>query len=141
MHCTTYFNREYKLNVLYPYLVTNFFNLVQYLFSEYFKLSGQDLTAQYLDFEIRLENAEKARARYLELLEKAENVESALLVEKELERLNGTIDMLIGQMNRMNHLTTYATITVRISERVKPGPLGYLGMGLYHAFKWLFVRN
>lgn len=104
-------------------------------------VSGQDVTAQYLDFQIRLENAEKARTRYLELLEKAENVEAALLVEKELERLNGTIDMLKGQMNRMNHLTTYATITVRISERVKPGPLGYVGMGLYHAVKWLFVRN
>jgi hypothetical protein len=63
-------------------------------------LSGQDVTEEYLDFQIRLENAEKSRERYLELLAKAENVEAALKVEKELERLNGTIDLLKGKMNR-----------------------------------------
>lgn len=105
------------------------------------RLSGQDVTAEYLDYQIRLENAQKARNRYLELLEKAENVEAALKVEKELERLNGTIDMLKGRMNRVDHLSAFSTITVTIKEKTKPGVLGYLGLGVYHAFKWLFVRN
>lgn len=104
-------------------------------------LSGQDVTEQYLDYQIRLDNAEKARSRYLELLAKAENVAAALEVEKELERLNGTIDMLKGRMSRLNHLEEYSTITVQIKERKKPGVLGYLGLGVYQAFKWLFVRN
>lgn len=102
---------------------------------------GDDVTEQYFDSQIRLDNAKKARERYLELLAKAENVEAALLVEKELERLNGEIDRLQGQLKRMEHLTEYSTITVRIYEKVKPGPLGYLGMGLYYSVKWLFVRN
>ncbi len=104
-------------------------------------VTGKDVTNDYLDFKIRLENAEKARNRYLDLLEKAENVEAALLVEKELERLNGTIDMLKGRMNRINHLAEFSTITVYIKERKKPGILGYIGLGLYHSVKWLFVRN
>lgn len=102
---------------------------------------GEDVTDQYADFGIRLENAEKARLRYLELLEKAENVQSALLVEKELERLNETIELLKGQMNRIDHLAAYSTITVYITEKKKPGVLGYVGIGLYKAVKWLFVRN
>lgn len=102
---------------------------------------GEDVTDQYADFGIRLENAEKARIRYLELLEKAENVQSALLVEKELERLNETIELLKGQMNRIDHLAAYSTITVYITEKKKPGVLGYIGIGLYKAVKWLFVRN
>ena len=60
--------------------------------------SGRDVSDEYTDLGIRLENAQKARQRYLELLEKAANVEEALLVEKELERLNGTIDQLTGRM-------------------------------------------
>lgn len=105
------------------------------------RLSGKDVTNQYLDFQIRLENAEKARNRYLVLLEKAENVTAALMVEKELERLNGTIDLLKGQMNRIDHLAEFSTITVYIKEKKKPGILGYIGLGLYHSVKWLFVRN
>lgn len=104
-------------------------------------LSGQDVTEEYLDYQVRLENAEKARSRYLELLAKAENVSAALLVEKELERLNGTIEMMKGKMARLEHLEAFSTITVKIKERKKPGILGYIGIGLYKGVKWLFVRN
>ncbi|HMO38388.1 MAG TPA: DUF4349 domain-containing protein [Saprospiraceae bacterium] len=104
-------------------------------------LQGQDVTDEYLDYEIRLENATKARDRYLELLAKAENVEAALKVERELERLNETIDLLKGRMNRIEHLAAFSTITVNLQERKKPGVLGYLGLGLYHSVKWLLVRN
>lgn len=103
--------------------------------------TGQDVTEAYTDYQIRLDNAEKARARYLELLARAEDVEAALQVEKELERLNETIDQLKGQLNRIDHLAAFSTIYVTLKEKKKPGPLGYIGLGLYHAVKWLFVRN
>lgn len=102
---------------------------------------GEDVTAQYSDYAIRLENAEKSRLRYLELLSKAENVEAALKVERELERLNETIELMKGQMNRIDHLSSYSTITVYLKEKPKPGIIGYIGIGLYKAVKWLFVRN
>jgi len=105
------------------------------------KLYSQEVTDQFEDFNIRLENAHKARKRYLELLDVSTSVTEALLVEKELERLNETIDLLKGKINRMEHLTSYATITVRLSEEVKPGVLGYVGIGIYHSVKWLFVRG
>jgi hypothetical protein len=105
------------------------------------QISGEDVTSQYLDYGIRLENAEKSRMRYLELLAKAENVQAALLVEKELERLNETIEMLKGQMNQIDHLSQYSTITIYLKEKKKPGIIGYIGVGLYKAVKWLFVRN
>jgi hypothetical protein len=104
-------------------------------------VSGHDVTEDYLDFKIRLENAEKARQRYLELLEKAENVEAALKVEKELERLNESIDLLKGKMNRVDHLATFSTITIHLKEKKKPGIIGYVGIGIYRSVKWLFVRN
>jgi hypothetical protein len=104
-------------------------------------LTGKDVTEEFMDLQIRLDNAQKARERYLELLAKAENVEAALKVERELERLNETIDLLRGRINRIEHLDAFATIAARWSERKKPGPLGYVAIGLYQSVKWLFVRN
>ena len=104
-------------------------------------MKGQDVTEKYTDHQIRLDNAEKARQRYLELLAKAENVEAALKVEKELERLNRDIDVLKGKLNHIDHLSEFSTITIQIRERKKPGILGYVGLGFYHSIKWLFVRN
>ncbi len=104
-------------------------------------VSGTDFTASYQDYEIRLENATKSRNRYLELLEKAETVEEIIKVEKELERLNNTIDLMKGQMNRIDHLDAFSTITINYKIKKKPGILGYIGLGLYHSVKWLFVRN
>jgi len=104
-------------------------------------ISGEDVTDQFQDFQIRLDNAEKARTRYLELLQKAQNVEETLKVEKELERLNVEIDLLKGKINRLSHLTEYSTISVRLKEKVKPGILGYIFIGVYKSVRWLFVRN
>jgi hypothetical protein len=104
-------------------------------------ISGNDVTEQYYDLQIRLDNAYNARKRYTELFAKAETVESTLKIEKELERLNGEIDLLEGKIKRIDHLAEFSTITVHISEKVKPGLLGYIGIGLYETIKWLFVRN
>lgn len=104
-------------------------------------ITGQDVTEEYFDYKIRLENAEKARKRYLELLAKAENVEAAVQVEKELERLNEKIELLKGKLKRINHLSEFSTITINLKEKKKPGILGYIGLGLYHSIKWLFVRD
>lgn len=105
------------------------------------RLSGEDVTEQYFDMGIRLDNAEKSRQRYLELLAKAETVAETLLVERELERLTETIDLLKGRMNRIDQLDAYATIKVRVNQKVKLGPLGYVVKGAYSVVSWLFVRG
>lgn len=103
-------------------------------------VSGRDVTDEYYDTQIRLENAKKARQRYLELLQKAENVETTLKVEKELERLNGEIDSFEGQINRLAHLSAYSTLTIRLQKKEKLGILGYVFVGAYKGIAWLFVR-
>ncbi|AYB31064.1 DUF4349 domain-containing protein [Chryseolinea soli] len=104
-------------------------------------LSGQDVTDDYTDYTIRLDNAEKARQRYLQLLEKAENVEAAVKVEKELERLNSEIDLLKGKLARFDHLAAFSTVTIHLRKKHKIGLLGYPFVGLYKGIKWLFVRD
>jgi hypothetical protein len=108
---------------------------------KYKNIYAEDITEEYADLKIRLENAQKARTRYLELLAKAITVEETLKVEKELERLNTEIDLLEGKMNRMDHLEEYSTINVTLQQKVKLGPLGFTFKYLYKGVRYLFVWN
>jgi ATP-dependent Lon protease len=103
------------------------------------EIKGEDVTEQYYDLNTRLESNIKIKERYLELLKMANNVESALKVEKEIERINKEIDLLTGQLNRMKHLVRYSTISVYTGKQVRPGPVGYIFYGIYEGIKWLFV--
>ena len=104
-----------------------------------FAAALRDVARQYSDTSLRLQNAKSARERYLELLARAENVEAALKVERELERLNGEITILESTLGNLAHLVRYATINVTLTGRVKPGPLGWVFSGLHKAVEWLFV--
>ena len=107
-------------------------------------LYGDDITDQYYDLELRLANAQKARTRYLELLQVSTTVDETLRIERELERLNGTIDLITGKLKKLNHLEEYATLTVthtlKDAEK-KPGLVSYVGIGVYKSVRWLFVRK
>lgn len=102
---------------------------------------SQDVTEQYADLDIRLENAEKSRKRYLELLNKANEVADILAIERELERLNTNIERLKGQLNSYDTQVKYSSVSIYFDEKVKPGPLGYIFVGLYKGVKFLFVRG
>ncbi len=104
-------------------------------------MRGKDITDEYHDLEIRLDNAEKTRQRYLALLDKAETIEEILSIERELERLNNEIELLKGKLERLSHLVEYATITVRTDCQIRPGPVGYVFYQMYNGVKWLFVRD
>ncbi|MGH1365886.1 MAG: DUF4349 domain-containing protein [Calditrichia bacterium] len=104
-------------------------------------IRGVDITEQYQDLTVRLDTAEKTRQRYIELLAMAKGVSQALAIEKELERLNVTIERLKGKMNRLQHLDAYATVTIETQEKLKPGPLGYLAYGVVKVVGKLFVWN
>jgi hypothetical protein len=105
------------------------------------RITGDDVTEAYFDIGIRLDNAEKSRQRYLELLAKAQTVEETLLVERELERLTETIDLLKGKRNRLDQLEAYSVISIDLERKAKLGPLGYVVKGVYGVVKWLFVRG
>jgi len=100
---------------------------------------GEDVTEEYLDLRIRLDNLEKARLRYLDLLNKAQNVGETLAVEKELERITIDIERLKGRLSYLERVVRYSTIQVLFERPTNPGPVGWVFYILYHGVKWLFV--
>ncbi len=101
----------------------------------------EDVTDRYFDLETRISSLETTHARYLALLEKAYTVSDILPIEKELERITQELESLKGQQQRLSDQVAYSTIAVTLSPKIKPGPIGYLGVGVYKVVKWLFVRN
>jgi hypothetical protein len=101
--------------------------------------TGTDITDQYRDNVIRLENLKSVRNRYLALLEKANTISDILSIEKELERINSEIEILEGKIKYAELSVTYSNITVRFREKAKPGPVGWIFYGLYRGLIWLFV--
>ncbi|MEM6347815.1 MAG: DUF4349 domain-containing protein [Bacteroidota bacterium] len=104
-------------------------------------IRSQDVTEQYYDLDSRIKSLEKTRDRYLALLDQAEGVKDILAVERELERVTQELEALQGRYNLLADQVAYSTLTVYIQEKIKPGPIGYVGLGLYEVVKWLFVRN
>jgi hypothetical protein len=98
-----------------------------------------DVTFQHVDSEARLSNLRRERERYLDLLAKAESVTDAVAVEKELERVTEAIERLEAELKLMDSRVEYATLDVRFSRPVKPGPVGWVFVGVFTAVKWLFV--
>ena len=81
------------------------------------ELEALDVTEEYVDLQARLNNAIKVRSRLEALLEKAETVEAALAVEKELKRVNEEIERLQAKLELIKNRVALSTISVRF-ERV-----------------------
>ncbi|MCL2183423.1 MAG: DUF4349 domain-containing protein [Chitinispirillia bacterium] len=106
--------------------------------------TGTDITDQYRDNVIRLDNLRQVRARYLALLEKASGVSDILNIERELERISAHIEMLEGRIKYSEQSVAFSQVTVDFKEKTKPsrpGPIGWIFYGLYHGIKWLFIWN
>lgn len=101
--------------------------------------STTDITLNYYDTKLRLENLNKSRERYLELLKQAENVETTLKVEKELERLLYEIESLKATMNNLENQIAYTSIDIYLKEHITLGPVSWVFYGLYKSVSWLFV--
>ena len=76
------------------------------------QIDAADVTEQMVDLEIRLDNLEVLRKRMQALLEKADKVEDALKIEKELGRLTGEIESIKGRLRLLNDRVALSTITV-----------------------------
>jgi hypothetical protein len=87
-------------------------------------VSARDVTEEYADLEIRLRNAEVVRTRLEALLARSNNVEEALAVERELERVTRTIEQIKGRLKLLGELVAFSTITVNFQpqavDRVNP---------------------
>ncbi|MRG97770.1 DUF4349 domain-containing protein [Polyangium spumosum] len=82
-------------------------------------VSAEDVSEEFHDLEVRLQNLKSVQKRLQEFLAKAANVNDALQVERELERIGREIDQIEGRMRFLRARATFSTITVDVTGRPK----------------------
>ncbi len=75
-------------------------------------VSASDVTEQFQDAEVRLQNLRATRQRLQEFLNRAGNIADTLTVERELERVAQEIDVLQGKLHYLKDRTSWSQVTV-----------------------------
>lgn len=78
--------------------------------------AGQDVTEQYTDLQAQLRNARAQETEYLNILKKATSVQDILNVQQYLGSIRGTIESLQGRLQYLENVTSYATLSIILSE-------------------------
>ena len=76
-----------------------------------------DVTMNYIDLEARITNLEAQEKRMRELLDRAENMEDILQIEKELGRIRGDLESMTAEFKHLQERVNYSTIDIRLEER------------------------
>lgn len=78
-------------------------------------LIGRDVTDEYVDVQSRLETLYKIEVKFEGILDKAEEVQDILQVQRELVNLQVQIDRLKGQQQYLEKTAQWSKITVYLS--------------------------
>lgn len=78
-------------------------------------ISGQDVTAEFVDVEAQLRNYRAAEQTLLEILSRAVRVEDVLQVHRELTGIRNEIERLQGRLNYLRETTDFSLLTVYVS--------------------------
>ena len=83
-------------------------------------ISGQDVSAQYVDLQARLANEEAQRDAMLVLLKRAQSISDIITIQTQLGQITQQIEELKGQIQYLDHNTAFSTISVSIVEAGAP---------------------
>ncbi len=80
-------------------------------------VTAEDVSEEFHDLQIQLRNLQAMRERLVILLGKANKVEEAIAVERELGRVAGEIDRIQGRLKFLSDRAALSTITVTLQPR------------------------
>ncbi|MHA7130719.1 DUF4349 domain-containing protein [Algoriphagus namhaensis] len=100
-------------------------------------VSSEDVTSEYIDVNARMQTKKELESRYRELLQKSNNVQEILQVERELANVRGEIESMQGRLNYLSNQSKMSTleVTFYIESPEDFGFMSKLGQGLKNGFK------
>jgi hypothetical protein len=78
--------------------------------------SANDVSGQYVDLQARISALKVSRAQYLKIMTRTNSISGILSVQNQLNSIQSQIEQLQAQLHLLNSETTYATLTVSLSE-------------------------
>lgn len=79
----------------------------------------EDVTEEFVDAQARIKSKQALEERYMQLLQKANQMEDMLLIEEKLAEVRNEIEGIQGRLNFLKNMTSYSTIHLRISYPIK----------------------
>lgn len=94
------------------------------IYTDYNRITSQDVTADYVDTEARLKSRKDVEARYTEILQKATTISDIMEVEGKLSQIREEIEAAEGKLKYMNDQVGYSTINLHFYEKLdyQPAP-------------------
>ena len=103
-------------------------------------ITGNDVTAQYVDLQARIQALEDTRSQFEQILAKAQTIGDILSVEQQIGSLQGQIEQLQGQQQVLDDQATYSTLSVTVTEKAESGaPTATHTSGVSRS--WAHARN
>lgn len=87
-------------------------------------ITGTDVSAQYVDLNARLANAEAQRDAMLALLKQATSINDIIAVQNQIGQITSEIEQLKGQIKYLDDNTSYSSISVTLTEAGAPAQTG-----------------
>jgi hypothetical protein len=98
------------------------------------KISGQDVTEEYIDLDARLKTQKALEAQLLDIMKNAHAVSDAISVERELANVRTEIEKIEGRKRFLENQTSLSTISVTLQP---PSPLVSTS-GFFHSVAQAF---
>jgi len=83
------------------------------------RVSGQDVTEEFVDLRARVRNLERHERQLLSFMDRATKVSDLMAIEQELARVRGEIEMLTGRLRLLGSRVEMATVEVAVRQQTK----------------------
>jgi hypothetical protein len=80
------------------------------------KVTGQDVTEEFMDLDARIKNQKALEVQFLEIMKRAGKVEDALSVQSELAEVRTEIEKLEGRRRFLENQSSLSTINVSLQS-------------------------
>jgi hypothetical protein len=80
------------------------------------KITSEDVTGEVVDIKSRMEAKKQMRARYLEFMKQAKNMEEVLSVQASINDIQADIESADGRVDYLSHNAAYSTINLSFSS-------------------------
>jgi hypothetical protein len=81
------------------------------------EVEGQDVTAEFVDLQARLRDAEIQERFFTTLLREADSISESISVNRHLQEAHLVVERLKGQLRLLRDQTSLGTITIRVHEK------------------------
>ena len=78
--------------------------------------NAKDVTEEYLDLEIRLDNNKAYLNRYKKLLNKATTIKEMIAIQEKIRQIEKLVDSNLGKMKYLSNKVQYSTLSIKLTQ-------------------------